>query len=412
MALNFYTQGIDFSGFGEGIAQGMRIATERKLQQDKLFDSEWKEYSRMFDPEKISDSDRKLYIDAYEKTHQTAKALDRAERRGSTDEINNLTLQLKQYQGEMASIYGKSKMKNEKAIRISKEMDTAQKNGYTVPIEYKKYRNKLVNTPISDLTDDDLESDFQLNLTPSVKDMSSTMKLVNDAKTNPVRQAESTVTVDLPRGIKASISRYTPGFTASQETINMISSSLQSQNVNNYGVDAYKGLIAKLKMPDGSKEKEDAISVANNLMKKAGLSSIDEIKPIHFTSASIGLYDPKSTGKEVIDMTDFNSKIKQLGALNDEEKIQISRGFLDVAKQNAGSNKKMAAQLTVYSFLMRDGADAVVSNAPQLREAMKELDIKDPTKMMNDIKAAQKKGFSLMEAFDQSRLNQEATNNN
>jgi hypothetical protein len=30
---------------------------------------------------------------------------------------------------------------------------------------------------------------------------------------------------------------------------------------------------------------------------------------------------------------------------------------------------------------------------------------------MNDIKAAQKKGFSLMEAFDQSRLNQEATSN-
>jgi hypothetical protein len=412
MALNFYTQGIDFSGFGEGIAQGIRIAAERKLQQDKLFDSEWKEYSRMFDPEKISDSDRKLYIDAYEKTHQTAKALDRAERRGSTDEINNLSLQLKQYQGEMASVYGKSRMKNEKALRMTKTIDTAEKNGYIVPVEYKENRNRIVKTPISDLTDDDLESDFELNLTPSVKDMSSTMKLVNEAKTNPVRQGESAVTIDLPRGIKASISRYTPGFVASPESISMISSSLQSQNVNNYGVDAYKGLVAKLKMPDGSKEKEDALSVANNLVKKAGLSSIDEIKPIHFTSASIGLYDPKSTGKEVIDMTDFNTKVKQLGLLNNEEKNQISAGFLEVARQNASSNKKMAAQLTIYSFLMRDGADAVVSNAPQLREAMTELDIKDPTKMMNDIKAATKKGFSLMEAFDISRRNQEAASNN
>ena len=41
MALNFYTQGVDFSGLGEGIAQGMKMAAQRQREEQKMFDNDW-----------------------------------------------------------------------------------------------------------------------------------------------------------------------------------------------------------------------------------------------------------------------------------------------------------------------------------------------------------------------------------
>ena len=138
MALNFYTQGVDFSGFGEGIAQGMKIAADRQIQQQRMFDNDWKEYSRMFDPTKISDSDRQDYINAFQENKELAKRQLRAETGRSKENLDELDKQLKLAQGKLATIYGKSKLKNDKVLRLTKEIETAQKMGYVVPVEYKK----------------------------------------------------------------------------------------------------------------------------------------------------------------------------------------------------------------------------------------------------------------------------------
>ena len=404
MALNFYTQGIDFSGFGEGIAQGMRIATERKLQQDRLFDSEWKEYSRMFDPEKISDSDRKLYIDSYQKTREIAKALNRAERKGSVEEIDNLSLELKKYQGEMASVYGKSKMKNEKALRITKEIETAQKNGYNVDTSIKEMRNRLVRTPITELSDEDLDSDFQLDLTPKVKDLMDTRNFVDKTKTNFVRLNESEDFIDLPIVGKARIFTYTPAFISSPEANQMTIESLRAGTVYNGGVQMFKKLKAGLSMPDGTREKEEAIASATSYAKKAGLPSIDLLEPIHLTASSMGVYDPKTTGKEVFDTSDLTNKLKQLGALNAQQRMEISRGFLAASRKNAETNSTNARMYKIFGFLLKDGADAVIKNSENIREDMRGVGI-DPVKFLTDLKDSKNTGLTPFELAARTAAN-------
>lgn len=411
MALNFYTQGVDFSGFGEGIAQGMKIAADRQIQQQRMFDNDWKEYSRMFDPTKISDSDRQDYINAFQENKELAKRQLRAETGRSKENLDELDKQLKLAQGKLATIYGKSKLKNDKVLRLTKEIETAQKMGYVVPVEYKKSISTLANTPVSKMQETDLEEEMSLNLSPKADDLIKTRAMIDKTKTNFVQSNRSEEEIDLPIIGKALIVRYTPTFTSSPEANELIIEALKASPVNNSGVGMFNNLKAKLAMPDGTKEKEDALSAAKNIATKAGLSSIDLIEPIHLTATSMGVYDSKTTGKEIIDMSDFTVKLKQLGALNAQQKMEISKGFLAASQKNAQTNALQASAYRTFGFILRDGASAIVNNSGNIQQDLKNLGVKDIPKLMGDIEAGKKQGLMPFEVIAKSIANATAEEN-
>ena len=411
MALNFYTQGIDFSGLGEGIAQGMKMAADRQIQEQRMFDNDWREYSRMFDPTKISDSDRTDYINAFQENKDLAKRQLRAETGRSKENLDELDKQLRVAQGKLATIYGKSKLKNDKFLRLTKEIETAQKMGYNVPIEYKQFVSKLAKTPVSEMQETDLEEEMSLNLSPKADDLIKTRSMIDKTKTNFVQSNRSEEEIDLPIVGKAKILRYTPTFSSSKEANDLIIESLKASPVNNSGVEMYKNLKAKLAMPDGTKEKEDALSAAQNIATKAGLSSIDLIEPVHLTATSMGVYDSKTTGKEVFDMSDFTSKLKQLGAINAQEKIRISEGFLAASKKNAQTNALQASAYRTFGFILRDGASAIVNNSGNIQQDLKNLGVKDIPKLMKDIEAGKNQGLSPLDVMARSIANATAEEN-
>jgi hypothetical protein len=411
MALNFYTQGVDFSGLGEGIAQGMRIAAERQMQEQRMFDNDWREYSRMFDPTKISDSDRTDYINAFQENKDLAKRQLRAETGRSKENLDEIDKQLRASQAKLATIYGKSKMKNDKVLRLTKEIETAQKMGYVVPLEYKKSISTLVNTPVSKMQETDLEEEMSLNLSPKADDLIKTRTMIDKTKSNFVQANRSEEDIDLPILGKAKVFRYTPTFSSSKEANDLIIESLKSSPVNNSGVEMYKNLKAKLAMPDGTKEKEDALSAAKNIATKAGLSSIDLIEPVHLTATSMGVYDSKTTGKEVIDMSDLTTKLKQLGALNAQQKIEISKGFLAASQKNAQTNALQASAYRTFGFILRDGASAIVNNSGNIQQDLTNLGVKDIPKLMKDIEAGKNKGLSPLEVVARATANATAEEN-
>jgi len=411
MALNFYTQGVDFSGLGEGIAQGMKMASQRQMEEQKMFDNDWKEYSRMFDPTKISDADRSAYITAFQENKELAKRQLRAENGRGKENLDELDRQLRASQANLATIYGKSKLKNEKVLRLTKEMETAQKSGYIVPIEYKTFVSKLAKTPVSQLEETDLEEEMSLNLSPKAQDLMATRSMIDKTKTNFTQTNKSEEEIDLPLVGKAKIYKYTPTFSSSPEANDMIIQSLKSSPINNSGIEMFKNLKAKLAMPDGTKEKEDAISAAQNIAKKAGLSSIDLIEPIHLTASSMGVYDTKTTGKEIIDMSDFTAKLKQLGAINAQEKIRISEGFLAASRKNAQTNSLQAAAYRTFGFILRDGAKAIVDNSGNIQQDLINLGVKDIPKLMKDIEAGKNQGLSPFEVVAKQVANTTAVEN-
>lgn len=411
MALNFYTQGVDFSGLGEGIAQGMKMAAQRQREEQKMFDNDWKEYSRMFDPTKISDADRSDYIAAFQANKELAKRQLRAENGRSKENLDELDKQLKMSQANLATIYGKSKLKNEKVLRLTKEMETAQKGGYIVPIEYKQFVSKLAKTPVSKLAETDLEEEMSLNLSPKAQDLITTRSMIDKTKTNFTQANKSEEEIDLPIVGKAKIYKYTPTFSSSPEANDMIIQSLKASPVNNSGVEMFKNLKAKLSMPDGTKEKEDAISAAQNIAKKAGLSSIDLIEPIHLTASSMGVYDNKTTGKEVIDMSELTAKLKQLGAINAQQKLEISRGFLAASQKNAQTNALQASAYRTFGFILRDGASAIVNNSGNIQQDLKNLGVKDIPKLMKEIEAGKNQGLSTLDVMARSIANATAEEN-
>lgn len=398
---NLMTQGVDLTGFGQGIAQGIRMATERKVQEERMFDSEWKEFSRMFDPSKISDSDREAYIQAYQETHKVAKALNRAEKGGSTELVNQLDVRLQKAQSQMASIYGKSKMKNEKVLLINKEIERLQKAGYNIPLEYKQYRNKLANTPISTLTDDDLEGDFKLDIAPTFKQLSEARKTFDASKDTFVETNLKEEEIDLPVVGKAKIRKYTPGLASSPSEIAMNLESLKKETLNNYGVDKMQWLKKALMMPDGTKDKEDALTFANNLVTKAKLNSIDDIQDVHITADGLGIFDVKNTAKEVVDTSDISNKMKQFSALNAIEKNKISEGFLRVSQQRANTDKETAEDFKYYSFMLKEGAAGLIRNAPGWQNWFERKGMGNGEKALNAIEEIRKKGnLNFIQAFD------------
>ncbi len=411
MALNFYTQGVDLTGLGEGIAQGMKIASQRQMEEQKMFDNDWKEYSRMFDPTKISDSDRADYITAFQENKELAKRQLRAETGRSKENLDELDKQLRISQANLASIYGKSKLKNDKILRLTKEMETAQKSGYVVPLEYKQFVSKLAKTPVSNLAETDLEQEMSLNLSPKAQDVMTTRSMIDKTKTNFTQTNKSEEEIDLPLVGKAKIYKYTPTFSSSPEANDMIIQSLKSSPVYNSGVEMFKNLKAKLSMPDGTKEKEDAIASATSYAKKAGLSSIDLLEPIHLTAASVGVYDTKTTGKEVIDMSELTAKLKQLGALNAQQKIEISKGFLAASQKNAETNSLQASAYRTFGFILRDGASAIVNNSGNMQQDLKNLGVKDIPKLMKEIEDGKNNGLSALDVVAKTIANQEAKEN-
>ena len=408
---NLMTQGVDLTGFGQGIAQGIRMATERKVQEERMFDSEWKEFSRMFDPSKISDSDREAYIQAYQETHKVAKALNRAEKGGSTELVNQLDVRLQKAQSQMASIYGKSKMKNEKVLLINKEIERLQKAGYNIPLEYKEYRNKLANTPITALTDDDLEGDFKLDVDPTFKQLSEARKTFDASKDTFVKSNLKEEEIDIPGVGKAKISKYTPGMASSPEEIAMNVESIKRQTINNYGVSKMKWLKQSLSMPDGTREKEDALTFANNLVTKAKLNSINDIQDVHITADGLGMYDVKQSAKEVVDTSDVANKMKQFSALNAIQKNKISEGFLRVAQERASTDKQAASDFRLYAFVLKNGASPLVKNSPGLKKMLNEAGI-DEVKLFNDIDTYKNKGqMTYEDALLEAISNQKAQPN-
>jgi hypothetical protein len=164
-------------------------------------------------------------------------------------------------------------------------------------------------------------------------------------------------------------------------------------------------------MPDGTKEKEDALSAAKNIATKAGLSSIDLIEPVHLTATSMGVYDSKTTGKEVIDMSDLTTKLKQLGALNAQQKIEISKGFLAASQKNAQTNALQASAYRTFGFILRDGASAIINNSDNMQQDLKNLGIKDIPKLIKDIQASKNPALTALEAIARANANAAAEEN-
>lgn len=397
---NLMQQGVDLTGFGQGIAQGIRLATERKIEQEKMFDSEWKEYSRMFDPSKISEADRADYIQAYSETHKIAKALNRAEKGSSTDEINNLDLQLQRAQAKMASIYGRSKMKNEKVLLINKEIERLQKAGYVIPEDYKIYRNTLVTKRQADITDDELEGDFKIDLMPTTKQEAEIMNLFDKTKTIPTKSNETKETIKLPVIGNVNIYKYTPGFVADDVSIKMNEDTIGKTNHINYGIETAKWLKQNLNMPDGSVEKEKALSYANDVMKKAKLNSIDEIQPKHIAAAALGLYNQKTTGKEVIDNSELTNAMKKLSAMNAQERLQVSKMMAGIAQQRANTDKSLATDLRVGAFLANAKNVTFLKNSPEFKQLIIDKGM-NYDKYMKELEKSQrgKEGIDFAEAW-------------
>ena len=72
MALNFYTQGIDLSGIGQGIARGLEQAANIRMQQDQIVRKEIDDFKSTYDTGKMMAKDTPLFATEFENYRKTA----------------------------------------------------------------------------------------------------------------------------------------------------------------------------------------------------------------------------------------------------------------------------------------------------------------------------------------------------
>jgi hypothetical protein len=185
--LNYVTQGLDFTTFGQGIAQGIQQATQIKQQQDLLVQRDIEEFRKNYDNSKLKEEHIGDFAMAFKDYKDIALRYSRLNRSGAKPEEIAVASALKDKAlANMNSIYQNSTAIANKQAEYAKLIEYRRLNQLTVPDELNTNYASL-QTMSANQRPDNIPSAFSINLggrTPNYKKVIEDMKLLNGGKSN------------------------------------------------------------------------------------------------------------------------------------------------------------------------------------------------------------------------------------
>ena len=169
--LNYVTQGLDFSGLGQGIAQGLLMSAQEKRFREQQARADVEQFRENYNPKNILTKDIADFTTAFEDYKKTALEFARLNK-GRT---NSLKLAAATKAKEMAlnkmnSIYTQSAKINTYAKNLADYADTLEKNKYRVPEQIAQQMSYITKTPSSMIKDEDLIDPRKINIAPNADD--------------------------------------------------------------------------------------------------------------------------------------------------------------------------------------------------------------------------------------------------
>lgn len=331
MALNFYTQGIDFSGLGQGIAQGLQQAAAIKREEDLRVQRTLDDFEKNYNPEKLRVQDLGAFTTAFKNYKEYALKYSRLNRSGAKPEEIAVANELKDRAlNEINDLYSKSSMANQlleeryqyRKIMTQKDRDT--------PEEVNQEIMQLATMPVNNLDLKSFLSPYDIDLRPNAKDFAAASKLFKDLpKSIDDRDVEETEDFDVPGYGKAKVRVMAKYKKANfDDAINAAKMSLLNSRLNTENKNDYELFVQGLNLPNDVADpklailKKDSDNVIKNIEMNTGLkfNSIDEITPELYFAYRMGGLSRQRVGS-VTDRTELMAAFKAAGIKMSQQRL-------------------------------------------------------------------------------------------
>lgn len=172
MAIDFRVQGVDFSGLGQGIAQGLVMAAQNKRYREEVARKDVEEFRNNYNPKNLQTKDIPDFTTAFEDYKQTALQFSRLNKgRSSSIELAAATKAKELALNKMNAIYSQSAKVNEYANSLADYSKLLGAKGYRVPQQISDRMNYILKTPSNQIKDEDFVDPRTINIEPNANDL-------------------------------------------------------------------------------------------------------------------------------------------------------------------------------------------------------------------------------------------------
>lgn len=176
---NLMSQGVDLTGFGQGIAQGIQQVAAARRQQDLLLESQIDDFQKNYNPNKLRDQDLPAFANAFKNYKEAALRYSKLNRGGGrTEEIAAASTLKDRALNEMNDLYRKSTIASSKEAEYTDWMKNARVKGYMIPDDLSANYSTLRNASVKDIDVENIKSAWDYDFTPKevdIKDLTETM---------------------------------------------------------------------------------------------------------------------------------------------------------------------------------------------------------------------------------------------
>lgn len=182
MALNFYTQGVDVSGLGQGIAQGLQQAANMRMQQEQIVRKEIDDFKSTYDTGKMMAKDTPLFATEFDNYRKTAIEYSKMNRRRvNPSELAAKKSELDAVRGKLNGVYENSAKAASILDGLVKYSDRMTLAGYALPDDMNQAMIILKKTPANEIDLDKIKSPGAYNFKANEKDFTTLDATIKNA---------------------------------------------------------------------------------------------------------------------------------------------------------------------------------------------------------------------------------------
>jgi hypothetical protein len=171
MAIDFRVQGVDFSGLGAGIAQGLQQAAAVRREQENIVRKEIDDFKSSYDTNKIMGKDIPLFATEFDNYRAKAIEFNKLNRGGAnTEKISSKKAELDAQRSKLNKIYSDSSTSANILTDMVKYADRMTGSGYSLPDDMNADMMKLKTTPIDKINFDEFKAPTAYSFNADEKD--------------------------------------------------------------------------------------------------------------------------------------------------------------------------------------------------------------------------------------------------
>jgi hypothetical protein len=356
--LNYVTQGLDFSGLGQGIAQGLMVSAQNARLREEQARQDIKEFKQNYNPKNILTKDIAEFTTAFEDYKKTALEFARLNKgRSNSKRLAEATKAKELALNKMNTIYSQSAKVNDYLSVLTDYSEQLEKNKYRVPQQISDRMNYILKTPSSLIKDDDFVNPREIDIAPNMDDVRKSQAIFNSIDDNVETGVDETIMEDVPGIGQVPIKKMTVMKFANPKTVlNMAKIGLEEGAAfDNTFKDEANALKKALSITETDIIENESLrdvrtqaeAQLKELQNKLGSTfdplntSDDDLKSILYAN-NFGAFD-KRPQRSYYDTEQFKAALKLKGLKDKDEKFQ------EAIRQFEARNAKAQAGLDLRS---------------------------------------------------------------